>query len=173
MSVTTTDRRAVLADLVREHQAGVWRYLRYLGADRTEADDLTQETFLAVWRSAFEPRSPAETAGYLRQVARRQLLIRRRRENRAPVLGDLEAAEAVWAKMVPDDGWSDYLAALESCLQTAIDEPARQAVLMRYRDDASREAIAARLELAVEGVKTLLRRTRGALRICVERKMRT
>ena len=39
--------RLDLAELVREHQADVWRYLRYLGADGHDADDLTQETFLA------------------------------------------------------------------------------------------------------------------------------
>ena len=33
-----------LASLVREHQADVWRYLRYLGAAADDADDLTQET---------------------------------------------------------------------------------------------------------------------------------
>ena len=36
------------AQLIREHQAGVWRYLRVLGCSRELAEDLTQETFLAV-----------------------------------------------------------------------------------------------------------------------------
>ena len=59
-----------LAALVDQHQADVWRYLRYLGAEASDADDLTQETFLAVSRSKFEQRTPAETAGYLRTAAR-------------------------------------------------------------------------------------------------------
>ncbi len=36
------------AGLVRTHQVGVWRYVRFLGAEAAEADDLTQETFLAL-----------------------------------------------------------------------------------------------------------------------------
>ena len=68
--------------MVREHHADVWRYLRYLGAGAADADDLTQETFLAVARSRFEERSPAQTAGYLRTVARNQLLMARRRQGR-------------------------------------------------------------------------------------------
>ena len=42
-----------VARLVREHQAGVWRYLRVLGCPATEAEDLTQETFLAVLTRPF------------------------------------------------------------------------------------------------------------------------
>ena len=39
-----------LERLVREHQAELWRYLRYLGSDAARAEDLVQETFLRVWR---------------------------------------------------------------------------------------------------------------------------
>jgi RNA polymerase sigma-70 factor (ECF subfamily) len=173
MSATTMDRRAMWADLVREHQAGVWRYLRYLGAEAHEADDLTQETFLAVMRSGFEYRSPLEAAQYLRRAARNQLLIRRRRESREPTVGDLEAAEAVWAEAAGDDGLNDYLLALEDCLQRAVDARWREAIVLRYRDGASRDQIGERLDIATEGVKSLLRRARAALRDCVERKMRT
>ena len=72
------------AAVVREHQAGVWRYLRFLGADQTEADDLTQETFLALLRAhekgSFSYQGSEATWGYLRQVARNQLLQRRRKQ---------------------------------------------------------------------------------------------
>jgi len=172
MSATTVNRQLLLAELVREHQAGLWRYLRFLGAEADEADDLTQETFLAVMRSNFEHRSAPETLGYLRQVARNQLLMYRRRTGREPVVGSLETAEAVWAEVVKDD-LSDYLLALESCLESAVDGRARTAVLLRYREGASRERIGAELNVAAEGVKSLLRRARLALRECVERKLRT
>ena len=52
-----TERQTQLADLVRQHQAGVWRYLRFLGCDRPLADDLTQETFLAVLETPFDIRT--------------------------------------------------------------------------------------------------------------------
>jgi len=47
----------------------------------------------------------------------------------------------------------------------------RRALDLQYRDRASRAEIAAELDLAVEGVKTLMRRARSALRDCVERKL--
>ena len=101
------------ASLVRTHQAGVWRYIRFLGADRTEADDLTQETFLAFARSEFRERCERQTAAYLRVVARNQLLTLRRKQNREISTVDLEAADTVWAAAAgPDGSLTDYLDAL-------------------------------------------------------------
>ncbi|HLA84622.1 MAG TPA: RNA polymerase sigma factor [Thermoguttaceae bacterium] len=160
-----------MAGLVRAHQAGVWRYLRFLGCDHGEADDLTQETFLAVLRDGFEVRSPAETAGYLRTVARHRLLAARRKTQNRPALVDLEAAEAVWARAAGDDGLGDYLAALGECLGSAVTPRVRRALELQYASRAGRSQIAAELSLAVEGVKTLLRRARSVLRECVERRL--
>ena len=165
------DRQTEMAALVRAHQAGVWRYLRFLGCEPTEADDLVQETFLAVFRKEFEHRSTAQTSAYLRTVARNRLLMARRKQRNAPLAVDLEAAEAVWARIAGEDGLSDYLVALSDCLQVAVTSRVRRALELQYRDRASRDEIAAALELGGEGVKTLLRRARSALRDCVERKI--
>lgn len=171
MTATTADRQTEMAALVRAHQAGVWRYLRYLGCDPTEADDLVQETFLAVLRGGFQVRSPAETAGYLRTIARNRLLMARRAQRRRLETSDLEAAEAVWARLAGEDGLNDYLVALEQCLQKVASPRVSQALKLHYGDRASRAEIAAELGMTVEGVKTLLRRARSALRECVERRL--
>ncbi len=160
-----------MATLVRAHQAGVWRYLRFLGCDPAEADDLVQETFLTVLREPFELRSPTQTAAYLRMVARNRLLMARRKQRRVPTAIDLEAAEAVWARVAGEDGLNHYLVALNDCLEAAVSPRVRRALELQYRDRASRAEIAAALDMAVEGVKTLLRRARSALRDCVERKV--
>ncbi len=164
------DRQAEMAALVRSHQAGVWRYLRYLGCPTAEADDLTQDTFLAVFRDGFEDRSSEQTAAYLRTVARNRLLAVRRSRKKAPEV-DLAAAEAVWAETVGDRGMDDYLVALEDCLEVGVTPRVRRALELLYRDRLSRDQIAQQLEMAVEGVKTLLRRARSVLRECVERKL--
>jgi len=160
---------ADLAHLVEKHQADVWRYLRYLGAEAADADDLTQETFLATSRASFEQRSPSETAAYLRTVARNQLLMFRRSQGRAVDTVRLESAEQVWVEMVPDAGMGGLLATLTECLKS-IDGRAREAIHMFYRDGLSRTALATALNMKPDGVKTLLRRTRDALRNCIERK---
>jgi RNA polymerase sigma-70 factor (ECF subfamily) len=162
--------------LVRDRQAEVWRYLRYLGAESAEADDLTQETFLAVVRSDFVEVSDAQTAGYLRTVARRQLLMLRRKQERRCETADLETAETVWADAMwrdrtHNDPWQDHVDAARGCVEKLAGR-VRQAIDLAYRQSESREAIAAQLEMTADGVKTLLRRTREKLRECIEATLR-
>ena len=159
-----------LETLVHLFQADVWRYLRYLGASAADADDYTQETFLAVARSKFEERSPEQTAGYLRTVARNQLLMARRKQGREVNTVELEAAEEVWSARVGPVGMNGYLAALSDCLEH-LEGRARQAIDQAYRDRKSRAEIARSLEMKPDGVKSLLRRTREVLRQCIEGRM--
>ena len=166
------DERPVdLAGLIHRHQATVWRYVRFLGADRAEADDLTQETFLAVARADFSERDERQTAGYLRTTARNQLLALRRKQNREICTVELEAADSVWAAATNRGGrLDDYFDALRECVE-GLDGRARQAIDLAYRVGASRGAIATELAMQPDGVKTLLRRTRDVLRECIERKL--
>src|SRR6187401_1977800 len=144
-----------LASLVHRHQAGVWRYVRFLGADAAEADDLTQETFLAIARGGFVERDEHQTAGYLRAVARNQLLALRRRQHREVSTVELEAADSVWAAAAGTDGsLTSYLDALRDCL-AQLEGRARQAVDLHYHDHAGRDAIASQLDMKPDGVKTL------------------
>lgn len=162
--------RSIAADdvvrLVQEHQAEVWRYLRFLGASAELADDLTQEAFLQLLRAPFEERSPAATAAWLRTVAR-NLFVKAFR--RPPFqLAELDAIEAVWTGFARDDGGHESLERLRECLQR-LDGRAREAVRLCYEERRSRREIGRRLGIGEQGVKSLLRRTRAVLRACVER----
>ncbi|HUY87495.1 MAG TPA: RNA polymerase sigma factor [Pirellulales bacterium] len=168
MAIATIKPPSEFAELVRTHQTGVWRYLRFLGADETQADDLTQETFLCIYRRPFVEQTPAATAAYLRTVARRRLLISIRKTKRRPPLADLELAEEVWSRLAGDDG--GYLDALRECLES-LEGRAREAIELRYRDSRSRAEIGQLLEIGEDGVKSLLRRTRELLRCCVEKRI--
>ncbi|MGL4514626.1 MAG: RNA polymerase sigma factor [Lacipirellulaceae bacterium] len=166
-----------IEELVRTHQTGVWRYLRYLGASAAEADDLTQEAFLTLVRGPFEPRAAAATAAYLRTTARNTLLQLRRRQKRQAHPRDFEQAEGVWRSLVaPEDDahaidrWSLLVEAARLCVET-LEGRARLAIDLQYREHLSREACAERLAMSAEGVKTLLRRTREVIRQCIERRV--
>ena len=169
MAIATITRPSDFAELVRTHQAGIWRYLRFLGADESQADDLTQETFLSVYRRPFIEQSPTATAAYLRTVARRQFLMSIRKSKRRPALENLELADDVWARLAGDDG-SGYLDALRECLES-LEGRARQAIELHYRENHSRAEIGRTLAIGEEGVKSLLRRTRELLRRCVEKRI--
>jgi RNA polymerase sigma-70 factor (ECF subfamily) len=170
VSTTITPPRLTAAELVQRHQAAVWRYLRYLGASEPQADDLAQETFLAVLEKPFQQRCDEATAAYLRTVARNRFLALVRKEKNGPTAAELEIAEEVWSQTAAA-GTDEYLDSLDDCL-AELTERARRAIELRYRDERSRRDIAAALEMTEDGVKTLLRRTREALRECVERKVK-
>lgn len=158
------------ARLIMEHQAGVWRYLRLLGCSANEAEDLTQETFLAVLEKPFHDYDRHATAGYLRQVARNLLVSARRRTHRglpmsSTVLNDLDMA---WSRWASRDNGEELLAALQKCLET-LAAKARQALDLRYRERATRAGIAAALGISEDGAKNMLQRAKQHLRGCIEK----
>jgi RNA polymerase sigma-70 factor (ECF subfamily) len=155
--------------LARRHQTEIWRYARFLGASDPQAEDITQETFLAVLRKPPLSNEPAAVRAYLRTIARNLYLVLLRKASRQSEF-DLDAAEQMWAETHPRDGGDERLSALDDCL-AALDGRAKQAIDLAYRENQSRTAIAAKLEMTEDGIKSLLRRTRDVLRQCVERKV--
>ncbi|HJT34469.1 MAG TPA: sigma-70 family RNA polymerase sigma factor [Pirellulales bacterium] len=167
------------ARLIQEHQAGVWRYLRVLGCRAAEAEDLTQETFLAVLQKPFQDYQRAATAAYLRQVARNLLISSRRRSARGAEIqkeiveretAELNAAEAAWLRWSGHDDGQERLAALRRCLET-LTARARQALELRFGQQASRAAIAAALGMSEDGAKNVLQRAKEHLRTCIEQEI--
>ena len=165
-----------LAALVRTHQAAVYRYVRYLGANGTDAEDLAQETFLAALRSTEPPdMSDVRSMGaWLRGVARNLFLRHCRKARSAPMQVSsqfLVNAESTWTSEFLHQGDGvDYVEALRRCLGEL---PARQrrALDLRYAEKSSRAEMARLLEMTENGVKSLLRRIRAALADCVRRRL--
>ena len=166
--VRTIDPRDV-SQLVQRHQAEVWRYVRFLGANAELADDLVQETFLQLLRAPYEDQGEAARTAWLRKVARNLYVKSFRRPPFAVV--DLDRIEAVWSDYAQDDGGEESLATLRECLEK-LDGRAREVVRLHYEDRRSRREIGDRLEIGEQGVKSLLRRSRELLRQCVERARR-
>lgn len=160
---------ADLEALVRQHQKGVWRFLRALGAPPAEADDLLQDTFLVAVRKGLADRGPAAAASFLRLTARHLLLRRRRDQNRRAVLLAGLAAR-LWEQDCAHDDGEAWLAALRACVG-ALDGRPREVVRLFYGEDLDRAAVAKALGMQATGVKTLLQRVRSVLRACVEKRI--
>jgi RNA polymerase sigma-70 factor (ECF subfamily) len=159
-----------LAELVDQHQTAIWRYLRFLGCEPGLADDLTQETFLAVIGRPLHRFGPAGARAYLRRVARNLWLKLRATALAAPASVDVHTAELAyeWFRREPDE--DRVLTALQACLGE-LPDAARTALGLRFADGLDRGAIAARLALGVEGVKSVLQRAYARLRVCIERRL--
>lgn len=169
--------RSELELLVRAHQGGIFRYLRYLGARFAAAEDLVQETFLAAFKSARPPdlQDDRATAAWLRGVARNLFLTHCRRNRSNPVnvtARYLEGAERVWVSefLREGDGF-DYVEALRICLETLADSQ-RRTLTLRYAENRSRSEMASLLNMTENSVKSLLRRIRAALARCVGKRLK-
>jgi RNA polymerase sigma-70 factor (ECF subfamily) len=153
----------------------VYRYLRYLGAAREVAQDLTQETFVVAFQKNAQGQlnQTYSLVAWLRGVARNLFLAYCRRSRCNPVRldsGYVERAEALWAEEFGGSDSSDHLAALRECLQGL---PQRQQEMLRlqYSLQKSRADIAAASGLTEDGVKTAMRRLRAVLAQCIQRRL--
>jgi len=168
-TTTGPDADARNAQWIAHFQGDVWRYLRHLGCDRTEADDLTQDTFVVLLRTpTFDDRAPAATAAWLRRIAENRFRNHLRKVRRREDPRWIAAVNQVWTV---DDVPTDHrLEALATCLD-GLEDGSRALVDAFYRDGESRRAIADRLGMQESGIKTRLQRLRAALRRCVESRL--
>lgn len=164
----TDSHDSELVQLVVSYQAPVWRYLRLLGAEANEADDLMQETFVCVAARLRDGEVLQAPAAFLRGIARNLLLGARRRERRSPpTISWLDAVDE-FVVAEPAAIEDDRVDALRLCMQR-LQGRAQQAVQWHHLDGVPREEVAVRLGLGINGLKSLLTRARESLRECVER----
>jgi RNA polymerase sigma factor (sigma-70 family) len=131
--------------------------------DRAAAEDLVQDVFLAVWRSArrFDPERGTVRAWIL-QITHFRLLNELRRRSRQPevvpdpeglVLADLPGSDPGPAEAT----WEQHR---RTVLKSALDElprPQREALSLAFLDDLTHEQVAAELGLPLGTAKTRIR----------------
>lgn len=150
--------RDAFAEVFGRYQERIWRFFRRRFADRTTAEELTQETFLAVLQGAarYEPRAPFRN--YLFGIAFNLLAAARRRTRGETALDVASAAE-------PVAGSPDQVLVLWVRQAIAgLDADDREILLLREYDQLAYEEIAALLSLPVGTVRSRLFRARLALK---------
>jgi RNA polymerase sigma-70 factor, ECF subfamily len=148
--------------LYREHQAAVARLCRSLLRDRAEAEDATQQVFLAAHRALLNGSVPREPLAWLLAVARHECYARFRQRTAAPVpTGDVPegstpdaSAEAVRA--------GELATVWEEVGQ--MPRAQREAFLLREIRGLSYGQLAEELSLSKPSVRSLLLRARARLR---------
>lgn len=156
------------AALVVAHQPMLWRYLRLCGADAHEASDLLQDAFVRLFEGMQRGEPIEHPAAFLRATARYLLIaVRRRDQRRAELSRWIDAVDAHVAA-TPCALGAERLDALRACIERLAPR-AREAVRIHHLDGASLRDTATRLQLGLEGARSLLARARSALRTCVDR----
>jgi RNA polymerase sigma factor (sigma-70 family) len=140
-------------------------YAARLLGDAAEAEDVTQEAMLRLWRAAPGWRSgEAQVTTWLYRVVTNLSTDRLRSRRRRPVMA-LEAApempdgdRGAVAGMIE----ADRMAALQAALD-ALPDRQRQAVVLRHIEGFTNPEIAAVMDIGVEAVESLTARGKRAL----------
>lgn len=163
----TGDRSAMPSweELVREHADRVYRLAYRLSGDAQDADDLTQETFIRVFRS-LQSYQPGTFEGWLHRITTNLFLDMVRRRNRIRMEALPEDYDRVPANgPTPEDVYHD--ARLDPDLQSALDSLApefRAAVVLCDIEGLSYEEIGATLGVKLGTVRSRIHRGRQAIR---------
>lgn len=152
--------RALTARLAPRAFALASRMLR----DDAEAEDVTQEAMLRLWRIAPDWRAgEAKVSTWLHRITSNLAIDRLRKRRRSgPPLEDVAEPEdptpSAAAVMIARDRAAAVTAAMRR-----LPERQRLAIALRHFEDLGNPEIAERLEVSVEAVESLLARGRRAL----------
>ncbi|MGI5127619.1 RNA polymerase sigma factor SigE [Pseudonocardia sp. CA-107938] len=157
-------------DIVRDHADRVYRLAYRLTGNPHDAEDLTQETFVRVFRSLASYK-PGTFEGWLHRITTNLFLdmVRRRARIRMEALPE-DSDRIAGAGPEPEQVFSDTH--LDPDLQAALDElppEFRAAVVLCDVEGLSYEEIGATLGVKLGTVRSRIHRGRAALRSAIER----
>jgi RNA polymerase sigma-70 factor, ECF subfamily len=155
------DRSAFL-DFYDETLPYVYGYLSARCGNRTLAEDLTAETFLAAVDAVRKAEPPAMSRAWVLGVARHKLVDHWRRQTREERRLELVASAAA---VEADESWDARLDAV--LVRRCLDQLAAQhraALMLRYLDDLPVPDVASLLGRTVHATEALLVRARAAFR---------
>jgi RNA polymerase sigma-70 factor (ECF subfamily) len=179
-----------LASLYDRHVGGVHAVAIRLTGDRGIAEEVVQETFLALWNRAelFDP-GVASLGTWLRAIARNRAVDRLRAAGRRPILASLpgerdsddprggldrlgaDAAVIGGAGRDPDPEAAAEAASVRAAIGAALatmPEVERTVIVLAYREGLTQQEIAQRLDWPLGTVKTRTRRALARLRELLE-----
>lgn len=160
------DTRA-FEQLYREHEGRVYAVCLRIIADRTRAEELTQDVFVRVWETLASFRGESAFSSWLHRVAVNVVLVdirtERRYQNRVATVEDLEVYDHPAPSPHPGTSLD-----LEDAIRTL--PPQARAIFVLHDIEGFRhEEIAEQLGLAVGTSKAQLHRARRLLREALNR----
>ena len=153
-------------DVVRDHGARVYRIAYRLTGNRYDAEDLTQEVFVRVFRS-LERYTPGSFVGWLHRITTNLFLdgVRRKQRSRFDSLPDNAEDRFPGRDRSPADDHADAM--FDDDIQRALDELSpefRAAVVLCDVEGLSYEEVADALGIKLGTVRSRIHRGRSQLR---------
>ena len=155
-----------------EAQPIVSGYINAVVPDFQEAEDLLQDVAVILLRKFPEYDSQRPFVHWAIGVAKREVLMLRRRHARNFLCYQTDLLERIseaCEELAPE--MEDRSRALRECLR-AVKGRSGELLRLRYEESLKPNEIATRIGMAVVAVRVMLSRTRGILRECIERKLK-
>ena len=160
-----------LQSLIEAHQARVVGTVVKMLGDDLDAEDIAQQVFIRVWKSAGRYQPTAKFTTWLFKITRNLVFNELRRRKRHSVTSLQHEEEEHFFQPADSGGISPDASLLDSelndAIQMAIDalpETQRMAIVLRRYEEMPYEEIGEVLELSVPAVKSVLFRARAKLR---------
>jgi RNA polymerase sigma-70 factor, ECF subfamily len=169
MRQITAGQQAALAPLHARYASLIYG-VAARSLDRTAAEEISQEVFLAVWRhaAAFDPTRGTFRAWVL-QITRRSVLNELRRRSRRPRA--TMQSDSSDGDLLPDPGpdpaesvWREHRRDVVRKAVQALPTPQREALSLAFLEDLTNEQVAAFLNLPLGTTKSRIRSGLKALR---------
>ena len=163
----------------------LFRYARLRVLDRSDCEELVQETFLAALKGKENFKGQCEFATWLVGILKHKIMdhFRRQKRDQSAPLPDDTMVEGMFNRfgkwkqfprrwhVDPQDSAmeSEVLPALQRCLE-ALPESQRQAFTLSVMDDQKSQEVCKTLDISATNLYVLLHRARLRLRDCLEKK---
>jgi RNA polymerase sigma-70 factor (ECF subfamily) len=162
---------AAFEQLIEIHQRSVIGTVAKMLGNPSEAEDIAQQVFIRVWKSAARYEPQAKFTTWLFTITRNLVFNEVRRRQRKPTVSVQEREETTHRVVEDVQGSSPDEDLLRSEMETAIDqaiealpEKQRLAVVLRRYEEMPYEEIGVVLSMSVPAVKSLLFRARTQLK---------
>ena len=173
--VSAGDMRA-FEELVERHQRAVIGTVAKMLGNASESEDIAQQVFVRVWKSAGRYEAQAKFTTWLFTITRNLVFNEVRRRQRKPTVSVDEREETTHRTVEDLQAISPDDEMLHTELEEAIDraiqslpEKQRMAVVLRRYEEMPYEEIAVVLEMSIPAVKSLLFRARTQLKEALQR----
>ena len=167
---------AAFEELIEIHQRSVIGTVAKMLGNPSEAEDIAQQVFIRVWKSAARYEPQAKFTTWLFTITRNLVFNEVRRRQRKPTVSMQEREETTHRVVEDVQGSSPDEELLRSEMEAAIDraiealpEKQRLAVVLRRYEEMPYEEIGVVLSMSVPAVKSLLFRARAQLKETLQR----
>lgn len=163
------------AETIRQislHQASLLAYILTLHPDRSEAQDILQESNVVLWQKVGEFKEGTNFRAWAFRIAYLQTLAHFKRTKRSNWLGfSSELIETLAREAEPLlTDLQQRQSALRDCLDS-LPETDQQIIRAHYESELPLASVSAELGRSIGALKQVLFRVRRSLKDCVERRL--